>query len=275
MATRQESLLGRAIGIDGAYNAAGNPDGQVPVLVQGLPSDNELVVFEAGLPETIFTFENSSLAMIDRGFAELDGKSFIQHLADLSKRGNARILEIGGGIHQTAALEILTRFPGISRYVALEKRPISLDADSALHEFASYEHIQRGVSEMTALEQESFDVVFAHHVAEHLPNPFVFIEQAHGLLAEDGRFSCNMVPLYDSRLNQVLDVVKQQEPKMASRKLYPEKELIRQGIIFMDLTIGKSSDRPLTFHGREGDRLTPIVTYGARILRTRDIRFHY
>ena len=71
---------------------------------------------EEKLPDLTFTQENSTLTKIDEDLSPIGGKSFSQWLDFFSKNINGygfSVLEIGGGVSQVAASQILERFPNL------------------------------------------------------------------------------------------------------------------------------------------------------------------
>ena len=71
---------------------------------------------EQKLPNLNFTQENSPLTKINEDFSPIGDKSFSQWLDFFSQNSNGygfSVLEIGGGVNQVAASQILERFPNL------------------------------------------------------------------------------------------------------------------------------------------------------------------
>jgi hypothetical protein len=81
---------------------------------------------EKKLAAFTFTQENSPLTKINEDFSSIGGKSFSQWLDFFSKNSNGygfSVLEIGGGVNQVAAKEILDQFSTL-HLVEIEKREV-------------------------------------------------------------------------------------------------------------------------------------------------------
>ena len=65
--------------------------------------------------------------------------------------------------------------------------------------FNRYSFRQVGISEIQdKFANNSFDLIFAHNVGKHLPNPFYIVELAYPLLKLKGIFFTNDIPIYKS-----------------------------------------------------------------------------
>ena len=81
---------------------------------------------EQKLPDLTFTQENSLLTKINEDFSPIGGKSFSQWLDFFSQNSNGygfSVLEIGGGVNQVGASQILEQFPNLN-LVEVEKRKV-------------------------------------------------------------------------------------------------------------------------------------------------------
>jgi len=81
---------------------------------------------EQKLPDLTFTKENSLLTEINEDLSPIGGKRFSQWLDFFSQNSNGcgfSFLEIGGGVNQVAASQILERFANLN-FVEVEKRKI-------------------------------------------------------------------------------------------------------------------------------------------------------
>lgn len=145
---------------------------------------------EEELPKRRF-IENSTLGEIEARFPTLLNRSFTQWLEYLSEKGKkgekVAILEVGGGIPQVAASEILGKYKSISKYVALEKKPIEEATVSGLKAIGNYQYIQAGISETPqVLRDKRFDLAFASLVAEHMVIPYFLVKELYSVLKEGG-----------------------------------------------------------------------------------------
>lgn len=172
--------------------------------------NQQLLAFEEVLPAISFTTEKSPLVIINGNFPSIDGGNFIQHLDNLSVNGGS-VLEIGGGIYQEAAIEILQKFPGLS-FSALEKRPIDSKAKDKLKEFQNYRHEEKGLSEISnVFEGEEFDIIFAHFVMEHIPDRLSQVVNVLTRLKQGGILFCNRVFLYREDMKGFVNLFKKFE----------------------------------------------------------------
>jgi 2-polyprenyl-3-methyl-5-hydroxy-6-metoxy-1,4-benzoquinol methylase len=115
------------------------------------------------------------------------------------------VLEIGGGVNQVAASQILERFANLN-FVEFEKRKIDDKVRRKLEETSHYHLFKKGFFE--AIEElgknACFSIIFAHNVLNHLPNPFFIIEQSWPFLQDGGIFFANGVLIYQEEWKKLL-----------------------------------------------------------------------
>ena len=213
-------------------------------------NENELRLQEASLAERRFSQEDSTLSRIDYDFPPVDNQTFIKVISERFKQTGFSILELGGGISQRVAIEIVSKFPEI-RYVGLDKRKLQPDAISRLTESDNYRFVQTGVSELSTLfPTKDFNIIFAHNVGKHMPNPFYMLELAYPLLKPNGLFYTNHIPLYKNEWQKITLYLNDQYPGMLSAITYQAPSpLTKAGIIQVSLAIEKVQDElhlPLT-----------------------------
>lgn len=174
----------------------------------------ELAAIERNLPSRKFNNTESSLRELDRDFPSIRGKTFQGWLDFFSRRRDARILEIGGGEHQSAARDILVDFEGVSQYVGIDRRTPNLQARYTTDTYPGYEFFNIGITEIDRvmgliLPDAKFDVMFAHDVAQYMPNPFYLIELASRLLGDEGVFFCDRLVAYSNVIESVAQHIKE------------------------------------------------------------------
>jgi hypothetical protein len=107
-----------------------------------------------------FTQENSSLKKINEDFSPIGGKSLSQWLDFFSQNSNGcgfSVLEIGGGVSQVAASQILERFPNLYLF-EVEKREVDDQVRKNLQKTSRYYLFQKGFFE--AIEELEKNLVF-------------------------------------------------------------------------------------------------------------------
>lgn len=226
---------------------------------------------ESNLPRTVFSVEKSTLPDINANFPKLEGRRFTDWLDCLGIRGNVRILEVGGGINQEAAREILERYPTVT-YTAIEPRPLSAETAQILTQYPNYEHQPTGISSLVnnPTKRRSYNLVFAHYVAEHLPDPVALVEETSKLLTPNGLLFYNRLPFYDEEFEGFVKATqKQQGTHIAYKKPLSEGSLLKAGIVRGDIAI-QIGEAPLSYTYRIGSEITD---YSGKTLPTREIFF--
>jgi len=215
---------------------------------------------EKELPTLVFTQENSSLRKLDDDFASIAGKNFYQWLDFFSKESNScgfSVLEIGGGINQVAAGQILEQFPNLYLF-EIEKRKIIKGVKDNLKNTGRYHLYQKGFSEVIEElgRKPRFVIIFAHNVLNHLSNPFFIIEQSWKLLQEGGIFFANEILIYQEEWEKIVNFLEKNGFKFSFRYGTVTLSLTKKGIVSVSFTIVKdknSSDFNLPL--KEGENL--------------------
>lgn len=214
---------------------------------------------EEKLPDLTFTQENSPLTKINEDFSPIGGKSFSQWLDFFSKNSNGygfSVLEIGGGVNQVAASQILERFPNLYLF-EVEKREVDYKVRKKLQKTSRYYLFQKGFSEaIEELEKKPcFSIIFAHNVLNHLPNPFFIIEQSWPFLQNGGIFFANGVLIYQEEWEKIVNFLEKNGFQFSFRYEAVPSFLTKKGIVSVSFTIIKNRkdfDLPL----KEGEDLT-------------------
>jgi len=206
-----------------------------------------------------FTQENSPLAKINEDFSPIGGKSFSQWLDFFSKNSNGcgfSVLEIGGGVSQVAASQILEQFPNLNLF-EVEKREVDDQVRKNLQKTSRYHLFQKGFSE--AIEELGkkayFAIIFAHNVLNHLPNPFFIIEQSWPFLQDGGIFFANGVLIYQEEWEKIVNFLEKNGFQFSFRYESVSSFLTKKGIVSVSFTIIRDRedfDLPL----KEGEDLT-------------------
>lgn len=211
------------------------------------------------LPALTFTQEDSSLRKINEDFASIWGKTFYQWLDFFSKNTNGcdlSVLEIGGGINQVAASQILEQFSSL-HFFEIEKRRVNDQLRENLQKTSRYHLFQEGFSEaIEKLEKKSiFSIIFAHNVLNHLPNPFFIIEQSWRLLQNGGIFFANEILIYQEEWEKIANFLEENGFRFSFKYGVVSSSLVKKGIVSVSFTIIKDRedfDLPL----KEGKDLT-------------------
>jgi len=232
---------------------------------------------EQKLPAFTFTKENSLLTEINEDFSPIGGKSFSQWLDFFSQNSNGcgfSILEIGGGVSQVAASQILERFPNLYLF-EVEKREVDNQVRKNLQKTSRYHLFQKGFSEaIEELEKKPcFLIIFAHNVLNHLPNPFFIIKQSWPFLQDGGIFFANEILIYKEEWEKIVNFLEKNGFQFSFRYGVISSSLIKKGIVSVSFTIIKNRedfDLPL----KEGKDLTD---FEGRVLGPKEFFFqqHY
>lgn len=232
-----------------------------------LPSRLDLIHLESQLGSIgeTYTVEDSSISKVNASFPRIEGKSMIDWIHYFSKKGKVRILEIGGGIHQEAALGILERYKDSDiELVGLEPRQLTDQAKERLSGFKNYHPVGKGISALPDLEGEKFDIIFAHYVIEHLPNPLWAIQQASRLLSPEGVLFCNRALLDRGTLEKFDNLLRQQQVSIAYF-YHPDKTevgLRKKGLVKTDIALRVRNNYP---HFQIIEGRTIVDFYGRRL----------
>lgn len=211
------------------------------MVIEVLRDIAELEILERQLPFKQFTRERSSLAEIDLDFPSLTGYSFIAWLNRFSSQGGLSILEVGGGPVQRAVREILGRLPE-SRFVGLDIRPLAPETSQELSKYTGYGFIQAGISKMAQmLDDDKFRVIFAHNLADHLPNPFYFVESAYDFLTGDGILFINKIPIYQEVAEKIQSNLERRDVVFSLSMIFPPSELVKANIMYVSLAIKRTT----------------------------------
>lgn len=216
--------------------------GPDPQVFWGPDLGRRLSLIEEGLSRRELEIEKSSLTELDRDFPVISGKRFIDHLNVFSERGNARLLEIGGGKYQVAAREILDCFPGVSLYTGLETLALANDVAVKLQMSNKFMPVNGGISRLRQyFSTEKYGIIFAHRVLPFIPNPWQLIEEAYSFLSEGGLFFCDAVPVYKDVLRAITKELKSQGVNFESQ--YPDcrdSRLVRPDIVLAAIAVQRT-----------------------------------
>jgi len=226
---------------------------------------------EQKLPDLTFTQENSLLTKINEDFSPIGGKSFSQWLDFFSKNSNGcgfSVLEIGGGVNQVAAKEILDQFSTL-HLVEVEKREVDDQVRKKLKKTSRYHLFQKGFSEAIKElgKKPCFAIVFAHNVLNHLPNPFFIIEQSWPFLQNGGIFFANEILIYKEEWEKIVNFLEKNGFQFSFKYGVVSSSLTKKGIVSVSFTIIKDRedfDLPL----KEGEDLTD---FEGRVLGPKEI----
>jgi len=166
------------------------------------------------------------------------------------------VLEIGGGVSQVAASQILERFPNLYLF-EVEKREVDDQVRKKLQKTSRYHLFQKGFSE--AIEElgknACFSIIFAHNVLNHLPNPFFIIEQSWPFLQDGGIFFANEILIYKEEWEKIVNFLEKNGFQFSFKYEVVSSSLTKKGIVSVSFTIIKNRedfDLPL----KEGEDLT-------------------
>jgi len=229
---------------------------------------------EEKLPAFTFTQENSSLKKINEDFSSIGGKNFSQWLDFFSQNSNGygfSVLEIGGGVNQVGASQILEQFPNLNLF-EVEKREVDDQVRKNLQKTSRYHLFQKGFSE--AIEElgkkPCFAIIFAHNVLNHLPNPFFIIGQSWQFLQNGGIFFANGVLIYQEEWEKIVNFLEKNGFQFSFGYESVSSFLIKKGIVSVSFTIIKDRedfDLPL----KEGEDLTD---FEGRVLGPKEFFFN-
>ena len=213
------------------------------------------------------------MTKINEDFSPIGGKSFSQWLDFFSKNINGygfSVLEIGGGVNQVAAKEILDQFSTL-HLVEVEKK-IDDQVRRKLEETSRYRLFQKGFSEaIEELEKKPcFSIIFAHNVLNHLPNPFFIIEQSWPFLQDGGIFFANGVLIYQEEWGKIVNFLEENGFQFSFRYELVSSFLRKKEIVSVIFTIIKNRedfDLPL----KEGEDLTD---FEGRVLGPKEFFFN-
>ena len=214
-------------------------------------NETELHSLESTLLEKTFSQEDSTLGRVDDDFPTIDGHSFVHIIQEGTKSGpDFKLLELGGGISQRVASEIVEAYSGI-QYFGLDKRPVKNDVASKLYNYQNFHFVQGGISELQKFfNTGEFSVIFAHNVGKHLPNPFYMLELAFPLLKMGGIFYTNHIPMYKEEWEKISKFYQIQFPgTLFSRTDFPPVPLLKAGIVNVSFAFKKTIqelDIPIT-----------------------------
>lgn len=231
----------------------------------------ELQAKEIVLPQITFTQERSSLSNLNSDFARFENKDFLAYLRDLSgNKEKLSVLEIGGGVEQVAARELLEHFPNLY-LTGIEIRQLDQDAESSLQRTGRFTLLSKGFSQAQEdLGERRFDVIFLHNVLQHLPNPFFVIEQCYRFLDNDGILFVNGILIYEEEWKKIAEFLTLKGYKFSYNKWSVDSSLLKKGIISVSLTLRKNPEYDdLNLPLQEGDFLSD---YEGNSLAVREIR---
>lgn len=228
---------------------------------------------EEELPRIVFTQERSKLTDLNHDFSSFQGKDFLNWLNYFSeKEKKFRVLEIGGGVDQVAAKELLKKF-GNLYLIEVEKRRIDEELRLFLESSGRYFLFQNGFSEVLEelKRKQKFEMIFLHNVLLHLPNPFFIIEQCFQLLNEGGLLFVNGILIYEEEWERIVKYLTQQRYAFSFKKEKVSSTLQKKGIISVSFTLQrKKSDQFFWLPIREGNWLKD---YEGRQLSVKEIFF--
>lgn len=241
-------------------------DGEIQCGVSLPPTTLELTAIESSLNQITYTYERSTLDQVTSNFPRLEGLNLIDWIKLNPRR--KKILEIGGGKEQAAARELLSRFPEVSLY-ALEPRLLTDEAKTALEENPAYHLIDQGISRMDqALAGQRFDIIFAHHVLEHLPNPLEAMGKVCDLIEPGGVFFCNTIPLVMGTPQRLARMLRRRGAvvEFEDAGFRTESHLLKAGIIRTDFAI--KVGYPFSFPRIK--EIGPLIDFHGQRLRVRE-----
>lgn len=221
---------------------------EINIAVRELVKDQDI---DAALI-TSYTRETSGIGELCHAFPSFGEKDFFQWLQTFGERGNARILEFGGGVKQQATITTLVAIPGVESFVGYEIKPINPDARQILVGFPQYTNIQGGLSQFDAslVGGNTFDIAFAHNVAEHLPHPFLLLRKLHACLQNGGLVFVNGINLYRDVAEGLFQYWEEADYQFEYKYDVIDRDMKQSNIVRTNVVVQKSSE----------DIFTPIPT---------------
>lgn len=191
-----------------------------------------------------FGVEGSDISALNNNFVSIEGRNVEEWVEQFEK---ADVLEIGGGIGQAVAIELLSSHSNIGTYTSLEPRKLSDESTQRLAEFTQFQRMKAGISQMEeALEGKKFDVIMAHYVAEHLPNPYVLLQNGLSHLNTGGVLFINRIPILYKAIDRFTETFAKQGVDIYSDiENPPETEWskkAKQGIVLLNVGIKLNID---------------------------------
>lgn len=210
--------------------------GNIKELIQDQERDARII--------TEYTREMCGLGELCFAFPSLEEKDLLRWFEEFAQRGDARVLEFGGGVKQIAALATLWLVDGIEKYVGYEIKELSSSAKEQLADFPQYQNVQGGLSDFNnaLVDGGNFDVAFAHSVAEHLPHPFLLVRKLHGGLKEGGVLFINGIYIHRNVADDLFNQWKDRGYKFKTSFGLVDQDEERSGIARVNIALKKTSD---------------------------------
>ena len=233
-----------------------------------LPDSEALLrVFEKKYRKTDFSEQTSSLIDLDNNLPKLIGKRLVDILA-LVNQEKGRVLEIGGGTKQIAALEIMEQYPDLA-FQAVELRKIEPAILSQLKKYPQYKLKQTGVSQIEKIfPQAEFQLIFSHNVFEFLPDPLGTIEQLYSILVPQGHLMINKIPLYSDWWEKIFEYLSESQQVFGWNRTTGPVNMLKAGLYYYGLALEKQ-EHTLRFPVEL--RNEPITDFLGNALVTRQI----
>lgn len=189
-----------------------------------------------------YTHEKSDLFDLSSDFPPLQRRNFSDWLRDISYHGDAEVFEFGGGVDQIAARQILRTFPGVSRYTGYEVRAIGNEAAAELANLPQFTSIQGGLAEFNPSSTGSFDIAFAHLVAEHLPHPFLLVRKLHQVVRPGGVVFVDGIHLYKERAVELEALWRERGYNFKFRYGLTDSDMVKSGISRVGVALQKTTN---------------------------------
>lgn len=216
-----------------------------------------LALVEKQLPELTFTQEQSNLSQLNEDFAPFLGKNFCQWLEKFSEdKDRFQVLEIGGGVDQVAARQLLKEF-GNLYLTEVEKREVRAEVRRNFEASGRCQLYQNGFSEVVDDLPGGYDIIFLHNVLNHLPNPFFILQRCYSLLADEGILFVNEILIYEEEWEKIEHYLKEGDYKFSYQKAPVSSAYQKKGIASLSLTILKDEEHnDFSLPLREGEYLS-------------------
>ncbi len=218
---------------------------------------NNLALVEKQLPELTFTQEQCDLSQLNKDFAPFLEKNFYQWFEKFAKeRRSFQVLEIGGGVDQVAARQLLEKF-GNLYLTEVEKRKVKAEVKRDFETSGRCQLYQNGFSEVVDILPGGYDIIFLHNVLNNLPNPLFILQRCYSLLANKGILFVNEILIYEEEWEKIEQYLEKRGYKFSYQKAPVPSAYQKKGIVSLSVTILKDEEHnDFSLPLREGEYLS-------------------